>query len=237
MARKLLIFVALISLVILTQVLPGYAATYTLPGGEPDTWTETFPLQSQSAYTPGSLGSTFSGHYTWGDGGLWQFGGDYSLDPNDGKYKVKVPLTNTVEATVETDSYGWFHTFVYTYDSTVTPGEVRFTVNIPDGGPSIISYDAQFTITATYIPQPGDTWSFENFLAEYTGTIQGGGTNIDGTPFFISAILREDTADHNHSGHFESFQLTYEPSTVPIPGAAWLLGTGLLGLFCLKRRF
>lgn len=234
MARKLILLVALLSLVAVTQATPGFAATYTLESDFGD-WTETFPLDV-TAYTPGSAGSTFSGRHDWGDGGFWQIGGDYSLDPNDGTYKVKSPLTNTEQATVETDEYNWFYSFTYTYDDIVTDGEVKFACNIP-GGPSITSYDFEFTITATYITQGDGTWTFQNNLeGNYVATIEGSGTNIDGTPFTISGILWEDYGDHTHSGHFIDFTLTYSPSPVPISGAVWLFGTGLLGLFCLGRR-
>lgn len=234
MARKLFLLVAFISLVALAPAAPGLAETYNLPSAD-YTWTETFPLHV-NVYTPGSVGSTFSGRYEWGDGGLWQIGGDYSFNVEQGKFQINAPLTNTAEATVETDQYNWFHTFTYTYDDTVTPGEVRFMANIADG-PSITSYDAEFTITATYVSQGDGTWTFQNNLTgEYVATIEGIGTNNGGAQFTISGILWEDFGNHNHLGHFIDFQLTYEPSAVPVPGALWLLGTGLLGLFCLGRR-
>lgn len=236
MARKPFLSAALIGLLALSQATPGLAEIYDLPSAA-YAWTETFPLDG-SAYTPGAIGSMFSGRHKWGNDGLWQIGGDYSYNAEQSKFQINSPVTNKKKAQVSTDSINWFYTFVYTYDDIVTEGKVRFIANIP-GGPSITSIDAEFKISATYIfDSTKGVWTFQNNqTGEYVATIEGSGKNINGSPFTISGIIWEDYGDHTHSGHFINFQLTYGPSPVPIPGAVWLLGTGLLGLFSLKRRW
>ncbi len=41
---------------------------------------------------------------------------------------------------------------------------------------------------------------------------------------------------HYNTGHFVIDDLQYSMSSVPIPTAAWLLGSGLLGLIGMARR-
>jgi hypothetical protein len=231
MARKLFLFLAFISLVALAQAPPGLAATiYNLESGAYD-WIEKFP----EGGTPGSTGSEFSGWHTWGDGGHWIIGGEVAYNPNGTPYKISSPIkvTDRTGGPGETVS-GSLSTFVYTYDDSVVQNEERFIVNIPDG-PDIFSMDFELTVTATYryTGSSGQLWYFQN------GSIEGVGTNFysDGTPFTVSGTLRENSGGGNtHYGYIENFKLTYPASTVPVPGAVWLLGTGLLGLFCLGRR-
>lgn len=237
MARKLFVLVALISLVALGQATPGLAAMeYDLTSGPYD-WIEVFP-GSGGNYTPGASGSNFSGWHETVDGEFWLIGGEYNYDPNDDEYNIHSPLKVTDEPGGPGDTTtSALTTFVYTYDDSVVPNEERFTVNIPNEL-SFVSKDLEFTITATYI-YTGDSnhlWNFQN-NNDVIATIEGGGTTFpDGIPFTISGRLWEDYGNHTHLGHFIDLQLTYGASVVPIPGAVWLLGTGLIGLFCLGRR-
>lgn len=230
MARKLFLFAALISLVVLAQASPGLTATYTLPSEGYDCL-ENFIEQYN---TPGSTGSELSGWHRWGDGGLWIIGGEVSYYPDGTPYKIKSPVQVTDRDGGDgTTNDGVFYTFVYTYDAPVIPNEEMFTVDIP-GGPSFVSYDVEFTITATYL-KSGDNWTFED------GDMVGSGYTFesfsDGTPFTLSASIILDSQSYPILNfHFENFELTYPASAVPIPGSVWLLGTGLLGLFCLGRR-
>lgn len=232
MARKLFVLVALVSLVAMTQAAPGVAATYDLVSEYLD-WVETFPVTGNNDYTPGSEGSTLSGWNEWDKGaGFWLIGGEYTKI--DGNYVINSPVMVTTRdgGSGEPGEYGIFYTFVYTYDQSVLSNEVRFTADIP-GGPSIKSYDAEFEITATYKYEDAGPvpWTFQY------GTMEGGGTEwLTGTPFALSADVYVDNGNHTQQGHYENFQLTYPASSVPIPGAVWLLGTGVLGLLCLGRR-
>lgn len=221
MARRLFVVcLAVISLALLVQATPGLAETYDLES-DPYNCVEVFPVVSGGQYTPGSVGSSFLGSNTW-DGNLWEIG-DWSGEENKA-------LTNTVQATQE-DLGDNLYTFVYTYDAIESGGQVKFKVSIPGEGVDITSYDAELTITATYLQSSPSEWNFQ----EGTGTIEIIGTNIaDGRLFTLTGSLIEEPGhNHTHYLHFENLVLTYP--AVPIPGTVWLLGTGFLGLWCLGR--
>lgn len=230
MARKLVFLVAVVGLLAMAQATPGLAATL-----ESDLydWVETFPVSGFNDYKPGSEGSELIGWNTWGEGGFWLIGGDYAYNPITEDYVIGSPVVVTTRDGGEGETTdGVFYNFVYTYDEPKVQYEKMFTATIP-GGPSITSYDAELTITATYIFQDGGhtPWSFQH------ATMEGSGIDfISGEPFTLRADVYVDSGDHTLQGHFENFELTYPASTVPIPGAVWLLGTGLLGLLCLGRR-
>ena len=95
MARKLLCMMALISLVLLTQAIPGLAAEYDLPGVNeelwsnytnswtPDTtWTETHGINEYFQSKPGSADGNFWGSYYSSDGYTWSIG-DIKYSDND----------------------------------------------------------------------------------------------------------------------------------------------------------
>lgn len=228
MARKLFLFAALISLVVLAQATSGLTAIYTLPSESYDCL-ESFLDQYNP---PGSTDSQLSGWHTWGDGGHWIIGGEASYYPSTGKYKIHSPVQVTNRDGGDGETTDNIHyTFVYTYDASVLQYEYMFTADIPNG-PSIVSYDAEFTITATYIKSGDYDWNFQE------GHMVGSGYSFpDNTLFNLSAnIILDQISYPNLYFYFENLELTYPASHVPIPGSVWLLGTGLLGLFCLGRR-
>ena len=137
---------------------------------------------------------------------------------------------------------------------------------LPDGGslPFTISFNSvdisastlvTMTTMATYVASNGHPLYNEHYtladanqdgLGTMTMTASGQNDN-DGMYFTLSGTLVETDRDGQHSGKFSDLALTYYsatapitsdpgPSTVPLPGAVWLLGSGLFGLACLRPR-
>jgi hypothetical protein len=235
MARKLFIMMALVSLALLAQAAPGLAVTSTTYLLESDgySWLETHGNNNSGNPYPGSTGSALHGSFTAEDGTTWRIGDTYEIMYNGELTTKTANLMNSAQAAADViDPVNNIVTFQTVYDTIESPGVIKFSVNIP-GGPSISSTDATIIMTETFKIQEGAgglTWTFQS------GSIAGSGTS-DGIPFTLSGILYETTGDHNHYGGINNFTLTYPAAAnAPIPGALWLLGTGLLGLACVGRR-
>jgi hypothetical protein len=218
MARKLLIMMALISLVFMVQASASLATTYELgQQGDDGTWTW---KQGYSGGQPWDQGTEFiAGGPSYADSAataLWKLGF------YDG---VTFQPYKNLQAGSHTDT-----TFTVVFDSTAaTP---NFSINIP-GVPNIISNNTIFTYNATYANQGPGLYTITS------GVLTGNGTHYDGIDFQFTIVLQDILGDHKNTGYIKSFTLEY-PSNgaaqTPIPGAVWLLGTGLLGLACVGRR-
>jgi len=234
MAKKLLILTALAGLVLLALVAPGLA-NYTLPGGDastlPSPWNEGhgyhYTLDDQGQIVPygevmpGLSMGTFNGGFSVGDLS-WNIPEHVSLNAGQ-----------VINESFTTDGSGT-NTYWVTYKIVYDSGNLGFTA-LNYGGPAISSSNTVITTISTY--KADDTYTPINnngyFLQGQTMTMSGTGTNSDGTPFTFTADLNEVYWDHNHSGYITNFDLVYP---APLPGAAWLLGSGLLGLGCLGWR-
>lgn len=69
----------------------------------------------------------------------------------------------------------------------------------------------------------------------------GGGGGLTGWTLYEAAAVSADcmmVAGYglNPDGDEEAWIATLEPSNVPVPAAVWLLGSGLVGLFGIKRK-
>lgn len=107
---------------------------------------------------------------------------------------------------------------------------VGFTKSVADDG---LDFDApDFDSTVDFNPSPG-FFPVVNFPTE-DDLIASGGTHEAGD-YALNYIFHIDVPDG-----ISSFTIRQSPvaasSTVPIPAAAWLFGSALLGLFGLRKR-
>jgi hypothetical protein len=229
MARKLAVLVALITLSLVVQAVPGSAEVYNLPNLGDSlflTWTE-----GRNGDYVGAAGSSFTAYSNTSP-----LGQDWNI----------ALLNNDPNVSVYEPDGGWVTvSTVYNVLDPNRPAGTPLFFAQNYGGPDIASYDAVVTITAKYIMDPATGYpQFNNGFTIYseagqypTMTMTGSGTNGT-TPFTFTATLTELGTDHTHFGYFNDFTLTtYSAGAeAPIPGAVWLLGSGLLGLGCVGRR-
>jgi hypothetical protein len=230
MARKLLCMVALISLVLLGQVAPGWADVYNLSNlgdlSAPN-WAEGRDGDHVGS-APGSFHSYSNTNPQGQDWNIPSLTIDESktvyMDQGDGWVIVKT-VYNTLSQNVPSE----------------TP---LFSAHLDDGT-VINSSDTVITLIAKYQKDPGSIYPLYDRSSYMiysepgqptTLTMEGSGSN-GGTQFTLNATLVEMNTDHTHYGYISNFSVTYPAaSPTPIPGAVWLFGTGLLGLACVRRR-
>jgi len=243
MARKLLGMMALISLVFLARAVPALAETYYLSnlGSKLDmTWSE-----SRNGYPPGYVDS---------QGGTTAFFAMSNTSPDLGQdWKIPILLcdpTLTTNTPIAGNDYWLTTAITYTTldpsNATGTPLFAAYNYYDSQGqlitDKPIISFDAVVTTTAVYKTDPYGSPGLPLLENSYTimdqvMSLNGSGKDQDGLSFTFAGTLNEVITNHTHSGYFENFTITYPDAVpTPIPGAVWLLGTGLLGLGCVGRR-
>jgi hypothetical protein len=222
MARKLFMMMALISLVLLAQATVSLATTYEFIGIQGNIeWRHQY-----SDKNPWDAGTEFiaggpTADATVGDA-VWKIG--YA---DATSYQ---PYTNSNPGVQNPDGS-------YTIVFDLTSANPGFFFKLPDGT-TISSTDTILTYNVTYTFNDGEGGRY----SVQSGQIIAEGTNDlspDHTPFRFVGYLNDQEGNHIHNlGYLTSYSLTYpDPATpTPIPGAVWLLGTGLLGLACVGRR-
>jgi hypothetical protein len=120
------------------------------------------------------------------------------------------------------------------YDTFTTGGKIRFSVNLADFTIGSLS-DFELISTTKY------SMATEGGLvrASWEEILYGTGHGRGNASFSFTANLTEIVEDGNHYGFMTSFSFSSSyadplPSSVPLPGAVWFLGSGLAGLACLR---
>jgi len=217
MARRLGFLVAVIGLATLALAPASFATTYDLgPQGDGtnyEIWwhnySETVPWDAETTFVAGT--PTYFSRVAEADWKIGYVGTEFQ------------PFTNSSAGTENPDGS-------YTIVFDTTTADPNFFIDM-EGVPYISSNDTTITYNVNYM-----------YTDRYTvvgGTIIGTGTNsLDGEPFMFTAELEDILGNHQNKGYISSFILEYpyNSSPVPIPGAVWLLGSGMLGLWCLGRR-
>jgi hypothetical protein len=124
----------------------------------------------------------------------------------------------------------------FAYDIFNTVGDLRLSVNLPEFS-AVSSIDFELITTAEYSTEKEGAL----YLKHWKEILYGFGHNRNNTSFILMAILTEALGGSNYYVFMTSFSFFMShadplPSPVPLPGAVWLLGTGLLGLACVGRR-
>ncbi len=237
MARKLLCLVALNSLVLLTQAPPGFAdLVKPIPVNDPGTvfWLE---IHGSGGSDPGFVPGYANGSFM-------------AYDNSQGFF---FPLTsNSMDVTTHPDATGsnWV-TYTITYNTPNSSGQ-DYTASFPGGIDISATTPVTITTTATYVagadglPLYNDHYTLTDANKDGLGTMTmtASGKNDNGMFFKIAGTMFENDRDGQHSGYFSDLELTYYSATplpastsaVPLPGAVWLLGSGLFGLGCLRPR-
>jgi hypothetical protein len=242
MARKPLILVTLISLVFLAQTVPGLA-DMVLPGGDGSTANWGSYLNGTDL---GDAGNIFQAGYP--NPSAWKMDG-WRIAMLTNQYAV-VP-TQIDGVTTVAITYDTSNDYIYNIDDQQPDMPTKFVVWTTAADdtviPIIASTDIQITINAKYnqdnamtegsIYGVGTNWLDNGAQFTLTGTLVPDNIITENIPHFdpVNGFTYETVVTGN-SGHFTDLQINSLGAPTPIPGAVWLLGTGLLGLGCVGWR-
>ena len=118
-----------------------------------------------------------------------------------------------------------FPYYVYSFTDDITAAHLISSTAVSTSTPLIYLFDSAHTpgFNAT-VPT-----TFTNWLAYAAGTQGLTYALTSGTGYYV--VVTETGSRQNGNG-----TLTINPSAVPIPGAVWLLGSGIVGLIGLRTR-
>jgi hypothetical protein len=122
------------------------------------------------------------------------------------------------------------------YDRLNTARNITLSVNHP--GPSTApSFDLELVVTAEFYKERGGGF----YRRDWEDILHSFAHSRGDTSLTLTTTWTEVMDDSNHYSLVKSFSLSLShgdpsPTPTPLPGAVWLLGTGLLGLGCLRPR-
>jgi hypothetical protein len=242
MGRKLCIMVALISLVLLAQAVPGLA-DMVLPGGNVVNWEAYSHVDGVGSL--GDAGNLYQAGYpyigAWGGWRIAQLLNQNAVEP------TPIDGGSTVAITYDTIRNG---DYIYNIDEQQPYIPTKFAVWTTDASnnyiPVLASADFQVTVIAKYnqdsvmtegsIYGVGTNWLDNGAQFTLTGTLVPTGEMTDDEPIWVDGqLIGLETVVLGNHGYFTDLQLNSAAAPTPIPGSVWLLSTGLLGLACAGR--
>jgi hypothetical protein len=121
-------------------------------------------------------------------------------------------------------------------DASFGPVEFSFSYNTPNANETAILYGSNIQPTyGSYGTQIGTTISLPDSSGWASRTETFGGGSFSGYDWYT--VVFQGTVDANRL-YIDNVSLKVsEGTTVPLPAAAWLLGSGLVGLIAIRRKF
>jgi hypothetical protein len=127
-------------------------------------------------------------------------------------------------------------TVTLVYNNLQSPGNIQISLKLP-GLAGLSAVEVELTFAVAYNPAKAGGMQprhWQEILCDL-------GHNHNDMSFTLTADLNEVPGGRDDSVDVTGFTITLaygdpEVASAPLPGAMWLLGTGLLGLGCLGRR-